>query len=343
MEECAMNDNLSCGLVRDLLPSYLEGLTSRETNEAVEAHLKTCGACARALEAMREEPRAEEERRESRREVDYLRQVKRRSRRRILLAVLATAAGLLAALLLKVFVIGTPLQAQTLAVDAREDNGRLCLKLMSMGSGNAYHGWKVEIRDGVACVYARDVLVGLFRDGGGTVYVSLEGVEEVWLGGTSPAGRLVWQDGVVIGQTAAELSRLKTPYCGDPTALGDIARALRIQETLGSFTISMDTAKPPYRWTLRFERTPGGDPEVFRAEMERCAAVMLALVENLDEVAWEWPEGAGLLYRDTAGRHLRERAEEITYEREKYLKDSVKDYSRTAADLQRMLELLGSY
>lgn len=339
MEECAMYDNLSCGLVRDLLPSYLEGLTSRETNEAVEAHLKTCPACARALEAMREEPR-EEERRESGREVDYLRQVKRRSRKRILLAVLATAAGLLAALLLKVFVIGTPLQAQNLAVDAQEDNGRLCLKLMSMGSGNAYHGWKVETRDGVACVYARDVLVGLFRNGGGTVYVPLEGVREVWVGGTTPAGRLVWQDGTVIHWRTAELMALKTPYCGDPTALGRIAQVLGIQETLGSSTISMDTAKPPYRWTLQFERTPGGDPEVFRAAMERCAAVMLALVENLDEVAWTWPEGSDLLFRDTAGRHLRERAEEVSYEREKYLKDSVKDYSQTAADLQRMLELL---
>ena len=297
-----MNDNLSCGLVRDLLPSYLEGLTSEETNEALREHFKSCEKCAGALKAMGWEPQKEEPGPE--REVDYLRKVKRRNRKRVLVSVLATAAGLLAAFLLKVFVIGTPLQAQNLVVlNAQKEYDRLRLELTSVASANAYHGWRVETVDGIACIYARDVLVsGLFHDGGATIYVPLEGVEEVWLGGTTSAGRLVWQDGMVISQRAAELAELRTPYCGDPTVLGDIARVLLIRELLGDFTVSMDTSRPPYRWTLEFERNPGGDRERWQAEMKRCACVMLALVENLDEVAWTWPDGTGLLFRDTAGQ-----------------------------------------
>ena len=34
-----MKNDLTCGVVRDLLPSYVEGLTSQETNQAVETHL----------------------------------------------------------------------------------------------------------------------------------------------------------------------------------------------------------------------------------------------------------------------------------------------------------------
>ena len=34
-----MKNDLTCGVVRDLLPSYVEGLTSQETNTAVERHL----------------------------------------------------------------------------------------------------------------------------------------------------------------------------------------------------------------------------------------------------------------------------------------------------------------
>ena len=68
-----MNDNLSCGLVRDLLPSYLEGLTSEETNEALREHFKSCEKCAGALKAMWWEPRKEEQ--EAEREGDNLRQV----------------------------------------------------------------------------------------------------------------------------------------------------------------------------------------------------------------------------------------------------------------------------
>lgn len=58
------------------------------------------------------------------REVDYLKKVKRRGWKRAALAVLCTAAVLAAALALKVFVIGTPLQVQTLMVSSiREEAG----------------------------------------------------------------------------------------------------------------------------------------------------------------------------------------------------------------------------
>ena len=64
-----MKNDLTCGVVRDLLPSYVEGLTSEETNRAVEAHLAACPACARLREAMAA-PEGEPE--EQAKEVDYL-------------------------------------------------------------------------------------------------------------------------------------------------------------------------------------------------------------------------------------------------------------------------------
>ena len=41
-----MKNDLTCGVVRDLLPSYVEGLTSPESNTAVERHLSECPDCA---------------------------------------------------------------------------------------------------------------------------------------------------------------------------------------------------------------------------------------------------------------------------------------------------------
>ena len=72
-----MKLELTCGVVRDLLPSYVEGLTCHETNEAVEAHLAACPACA-ALRADLTAPAREQA--EQTREVDYLKQVKRRNK-----------------------------------------------------------------------------------------------------------------------------------------------------------------------------------------------------------------------------------------------------------------------
>lgn len=101
-----MKDNLPCAVVRDLLPIYVEGLTEPETNAAVEAHLKTCPACTARLAAMRApEPPPEAE---TAKEVDYLKKVKRRSWKRVVLAVLITVLVLTGALAAKVFIIGSP-------------------------------------------------------------------------------------------------------------------------------------------------------------------------------------------------------------------------------------------
>ena len=42
-----MSDKLRCEIVQDLLPSYVDGLTSDETNEAVKDHLADCEMCIR--------------------------------------------------------------------------------------------------------------------------------------------------------------------------------------------------------------------------------------------------------------------------------------------------------
>ncbi|WP_054740381.1 zf-HC2 domain-containing protein [Cellulosilyticum ruminicola] len=49
-----MKNELSCAIVRDLLPSYIDELASTETVEAVESHLKQCRACQLTYEGMKE-------------------------------------------------------------------------------------------------------------------------------------------------------------------------------------------------------------------------------------------------------------------------------------------------
>ncbi len=46
---------MKCHVIRDLLPEYLEGLCSTETNRDIEEHLSGCQDCQSALDEMREE------------------------------------------------------------------------------------------------------------------------------------------------------------------------------------------------------------------------------------------------------------------------------------------------
>ncbi len=43
---------LSCNIIRDLLPLYVEGLASEDTRKAVEEHIAACSACRKNLEKM---------------------------------------------------------------------------------------------------------------------------------------------------------------------------------------------------------------------------------------------------------------------------------------------------
>ena len=44
-----------CKIIEDLLPNYLENLTSEETNDYIETHLKNCSKCSEAYTKMAEE------------------------------------------------------------------------------------------------------------------------------------------------------------------------------------------------------------------------------------------------------------------------------------------------
>lgn len=51
---------MKCEIIRDLLPSYIDGLTSNESNQEIEKHLGTCKECRECLTAMEEELPAED-------------------------------------------------------------------------------------------------------------------------------------------------------------------------------------------------------------------------------------------------------------------------------------------
>lgn len=47
-----MDNKISCAIAKDLLPNYIEKLTSEETNRAMEEHLRNCTDCTMERDAM---------------------------------------------------------------------------------------------------------------------------------------------------------------------------------------------------------------------------------------------------------------------------------------------------
>lgn len=78
-----------CKIVKDLFPSYVDNLTSIETNEFVESHLKTCNNCNKILETLKKGEKQQEKRAEEK-EVDYLKKHNRKIKILSIIAIILT-------------------------------------------------------------------------------------------------------------------------------------------------------------------------------------------------------------------------------------------------------------
>lgn len=65
-----------CKIIQDLLPNYIEKLTSKETNEFIDNHLIECKECKKALNIMAKN--ADTEQKSSNKQIDYLKKYRRK-------------------------------------------------------------------------------------------------------------------------------------------------------------------------------------------------------------------------------------------------------------------------
>lgn len=343
-----MSRELDCEIVRDLLPLYLEGLTSPGTGRAVEAHLAGCPACAKAKEdmAMPGAAPAAEQTKAAQKEVDYLKRVRTRSRLRAALAVACTALVLACGISLKVFWLGSDASREGMSWSAAADaeGNALDLRVYSNWEDIAYRDWQVEQQDGIVTITARKVLPSPLCPAGQDyrTRIPLSGVREIYLG-----GKLLWQDGVTILAGTLDLWETRTPYAGSMPALGKIANALGVAQLCGSFTNKLQTGAEPYGWTLCFvDSYSQQEAQALNRKMRRMAVEILALVENLGQVSWTYTDEAGTLQTQTVTLEQAEQAVDVYFQTlaaedgsEHWERLGIKDFAETPARFQ----LLRSY
>ena len=280
---------LNCDVIRDLLPVYADGLESAATKAVVEEHLKGCQSCRSALEAMRapEPGRVEAEQKE----LDFLKTTRRNgllSRIWIALAILLLTA---AAFALRTFVIGSQSQTELVYGDANVEGNALTLRCAPLGSADAIGGMNFSEENGVVTVTTRTVLASPLHQGAAEeTYTASEPIRQVIVN-----DRVVWDEGADISAFAAGLYATRHPYVGSASDNGKTASQL----FFGGIQHSLDTEQRPYTWHIELchteqERVTGmedlteAQAAQFAGKMKRAAYAMLALVENLDQVSFDY-------------------------------------------------------
>lgn len=319
-----MKNDLSCEVVRDLLPSYIDGVASGETRNAIDRHLKECTDCRGVLRRMSE---PEETDLPEEKEIDYLKKVRRAGRRR---AVIVAAAAILlaAAAAFRLFYIGFPVGSEAVAavVLVQDGTARVTGTLTSSGQ-SVCRVRTAKTGDESVNVQIYASLPLFSNDGDFTC--EFPATEE--LSSISVNGLLLWENGEELNMLTSRLYVAKNPYVGDMSANAAIAGLLRIGNRVGSFTNELQTDTEPYGWTLRLEEpiTEENEPDL-RNDMRRCSCVLLAEIDNLGKVTWQYETPAG------------ERSFSVsTEDASRLLGQDIKTCADSASGLQHLLQALG--
>lgn len=286
-----MKNDLTCAVVRDILPLYAEGLTSEETNIAVDNHLSTCAECTEFKNNLVSDNIINTD---DIKEINYLKSVKRHNKHKIILAVIITVFIICAAAGYKAFFIGSPVEGIYGIDYSFTDNydGTVTLNI-EPPAHKVVNSWSAFVGNGEAEINASSVLPSpFFISTGYTETFNTDEVKEVYLCGT-----LIWKDSVIITDSARALLETKTPYIGDVSALGRVASRLNIYELCGNYSVELQTSEQPYGCTFCFENAYSEKSQyALNANMERSAIQLIALIDNLNVVKWR--------YTDTKGEEL---------------------------------------
>lgn len=274
---------IPCEMIQDLLPLYVDGLTSKATDQTIEEHLKTCGECSRLYQRMKKDISGERQE-ENRREIDYLKAVRRRGRGKMILAGAVVLFLVLAAVTVKLFVIGQP--RDTYQVTYSNVNGdRLSVGGVFYDSASVYSRYRLKSReDGTTDLVVYACLPSVLnRSGTFNLDIDLSEVENA----VNINGVTVKKDGTIISKLANDLYSARNPYIGNASANGKLAQTLRIAWKLGNFKNELQTSGEPYGWTLNFEDGVSNSA-VFEKRIRDYACVLMALTGNLGEVSWTY-------------------------------------------------------
>lgn len=295
-----MKNDLTCEVVQDLLPSYVDGLTSDVSNQAVEQHMKTCESCRKLYSEMREPMNGEDvseindgQKADSKKssEIDFLKKIRKKNRMRILAAVLIVVIAVGVGLWSKVYVVGQEVeQAEFVQANVAVEDHKVSVQGLLLDATKGVSDVAFQEKDGIVTVSLRETRKSSFHTNEFQAdYQSSEDVKQVVL-----ENRILWDDGVSIDGTVSDLYQSRNPYVGDTSADGRSVQAARAvlginDGALISYGTQLQTSEEPYGWTfLNVQISSSDNVERLHQEMKQLGCLLIAVTDNLGYVSFEY-------------------------------------------------------
>ncbi len=281
---------IPCELIQDLIPLYVDGLTSDVTSSYMQEHFLTCAACQKKYEMMTQTIAANEDevKIKEQKEIDYLKKVKKSSRKKLLIGFVSAVLIILVAAFVKVYLFGYETDSYTIT-NFKEDrpNGSIIVEGTFDGTKSVYCRFKmVSQKDGTQKV----VIYGCppspwHKEKNFQFDIPIDSIKQE----VKVDDATINYHGILVSPLAHNLIEARNPYVGDMPANERIAQLLNIEDALGPYENELQTEKSPYSWTLNFKSVVT-DSYAFDKRMESYASLLMFSIDNLEKVNWTYQE-----------------------------------------------------
>lgn len=280
--------NIPCEVIKDLLPSYIDGLTADVTNGVVNEHIKECESCKAILESMKKgSEEAPEVSAKDTKEIDFLKKNRKRNIAILVGSIVAAVVLIFGILFVRLQLIGNTVSMAAIKYSVvKQDTNKLIVTIAADGEEHAYksklnktaEGYDIELSESLASVFGKN-------SGSYEIYVDIDDdTKEITLN-----GRVIWYDGTAITSGVAAAYDTRHEYMGDMPANGKSAIAVGLYDLVGSYTNELKSAEEPYEWIINLEEDVASSKQSMTEQgMTSRAYVILAMIKNLGKVTFNY-------------------------------------------------------
>ncbi len=279
-----MKNELRCEVVQDLLPTYIDGLTSEGTSQMMKEHFSQCESCSKMLEHMKS---GEEEMEIEQVSIDFLKKTQKKQKRTIAVSGAIIIVVIFVLLFVKNYVLGKNVTFQQVNYDdIRIVEGNIVIlngSLKDNTKGVAKISFEED--DGVVNICMEESQKSSFHTN--WFYKQFKAkntVKQVRFG-----ERVLWDEGEPIEEKAAAVYEAKHLYLGSMPENGKTIEALGVGKDMGDFLNELQTSKEPYGWKLcAKENYKKENKEIIERKITAYACAMIATIDNLGYVTYEY-------------------------------------------------------
>lgn len=272
-----------CNIVKDLLPSYIDGLTSRESNEFIKEHIRTCNDCKEEINKYKSIEIKEKE--ETLKSIDYMKKPRKK-----LKGVIALFSIIILSILIYLVIPKKEKSLDFTAFDYNIVNDHLVLNISSLSS-NMFLKLKEEVVDDTIYLQTYTTPVSSFGSYNLEYNLNGKGNKTIYLNDT-----LIADKGEFLNQNIIKLFENKIKYIGDNSGVSNILNLLNLNN-FSPYTIEIQSNEEPYGLKINFSEKIKENDETTKY-LNTIGKYIMALIDNCDYVTFSYNEGEYTIYRE---------------------------------------------